>query len=55
MVAAVYLVVAMLNAVPAWAQYNGSHAPGDFGAQSGTQPASGFYVAPLYFRRGCLV
>jgi hypothetical protein len=47
--AAVYVVVATLLAAPAWAQYNGSHAPGDFGAQAGTQPASGFYVAPLYF------
>ena len=47
-----WLVVAagltLLLAVPARAQLNGSHTPGDFGVQSGSQPQPGFYAALLY-------
>ena len=37
-----------LPAVPAQAQLNGSHTLGDFGVQSGSQPAPGFYAALFY-------
>ena len=40
----------MLLAVPAEAQLNGSHTPGDFGVQSGSQPQPGFYAALFYLR-----
>jgi hypothetical protein len=42
--------LALLLAVPAQAQLNGSHSLGDFGVQSGTQPAPGFYAALFYYR-----
>ena len=34
--------------MPAHAQLNGSHTLGDFGVQSGSQPAPGFYAALFY-------
>jgi hypothetical protein len=37
-------------AAPAQAQLNGSHTPGDYGVQSGSQPAPGFYAALFYLR-----
>jgi hypothetical protein len=40
--------LALFLAVPAQAQLNGSHSLGDFGVQSGTQPAPGFYTALFY-------
>ena len=40
----------LLLAVPAQAQLNGSHTLGDFGVQSGSQPAPGFYAALFYLR-----
>jgi hypothetical protein len=40
--------MALLLAAPAQAQLNGSHSLGDFGVQSGTQPAPGFYAALFY-------
>ena len=40
----------LLPAVPAQAQLNGSHTLGDFGVQSGSQPAPGFYAALFYLR-----
>jgi hypothetical protein len=43
------IALTILIAAPASAQYNGSHTPGDFGVQSGTQPASGLYIAPFLF------
>lgn len=46
------LAAAFLVAAPAHAQFNGSHTLGDFGVQSGTQPAAGFYVASLFYRYG---
>ena len=42
--------LALVLAVPAEAQLNGSHTPGDFGVQSGSQPAPGFYAALFYLR-----
>jgi hypothetical protein len=42
--------MALLLAAPAQAQLNGSHSLGDFGVQSGSQPAPGFYAAPFYYR-----
>jgi hypothetical protein len=36
-------------AVPARAQFNGSHTLGDFGIQAGTQPPPGFYAAFFYY------
>ena len=44
------LAAAFLVAAPARAQFNGSHTLGDFGVQSGTQPAAGFYLASLLYR-----
>ena len=38
----------LLFATPARAQLNGSHTLGDFGVQSGSQPAPGFYTALFY-------
>ena len=38
----------LMLAAPARAQLNGSHTPGDFGVQSGSQPQPGFYAALLY-------
>ena len=43
-------MVTLLTAVPAQAQLNGSHSLGDFGVQSGSQPAPGFYAALFYYR-----
>ncbi len=40
----------LILAAPAQAQLNGSHTLGDFGVQSGTQPAPGFYAALFYLR-----
>ena len=40
----------LLVAVPAQAQLNGSHTPGDYGVQSGSQPSPGFYAALFYLR-----
>ena len=40
----------MFRAVPAQAQLNGSHSLGDFGVQSGSQPAPGVYTALFYYR-----
>jgi hypothetical protein len=42
--------MAALLAAPAQAQLNGSHSLGDFGVQSGSQPAPGFYAALFYYR-----
>jgi hypothetical protein len=42
------LCVALLAPAPALAQLNGSHVPGDFGVQAGSQPQPGFY-ASLFF------
>jgi hypothetical protein len=44
--------VALLLAVPAQAQLNGSHSLGDFGVQSGSQPQPGFYAALFYYHYG---
>ena len=44
--------MALLLAVPAQAQLNGSHSLGDFGVQSGSQPAPGFYAALFYYHYG---
>ncbi len=43
-------VLMLLSAVNAHAQLGGSHSLGDFGVQSGTQPAPGFYAALFYLR-----
>ena len=40
----------LVAAMPARAQLNGSHTLGDFGVQSATQPAPGFYAALFYLR-----
>ena len=40
----------ILLATPAHAQLNGSHTPGDYGVQSGSQPSPGFYAALFYLR-----
>ena len=42
----------LILAAPAQAQLNGSHTLGDFGVQSGSQPAPGFYAALFYLRYG---
>ena len=42
--------LALLLTAPAEAQLNGSHTLGDFGVQSGSQPAPGFYSALFYLR-----
>jgi hypothetical protein len=44
--------MALLLAAPAQAQLNGSHSLGDFGVQSGSQPAPGFYAALFYYHYG---
>jgi hypothetical protein len=44
--------LALLLAVPAQAQLNGSHTLGDFGVQSGSQPQPGVYAALFYLRYG---
>ena len=41
------LALTILLAVPAQAQFNGSHTLGGFGVQSGTQPSPGLYDAFL--------
>jgi hypothetical protein len=50
MVPATACGLTLLLAVPALAQLNGSHTPGDFGVQSGSQPQPGFYAALFYLR-----
>ena len=45
-----FLAATILLATPAHAQFTGSHTPGDFGVQSGTQPAPGFYASGFYYR-----
>jgi hypothetical protein len=42
----------LLSVGPAHAQLNGSHTLGDFGVNSGTQPAPGFYGALFYLHYG---
>ena len=42
----------LLSVGPAQAQLNGSHTLGDFGVNSGTQPAPGFYAALFYLHYG---
>jgi hypothetical protein len=42
--------VTLTVAAPAQAQFNGSHTLGDFGVQSGSQPAPGFYLAGFFYR-----
>ena len=44
------IVVAVLRPKPAAAQLNGSHTPGDYGVQSGSQPQPGMYAALFYLR-----
>ncbi len=46
------IALSLLPAVPAQAQLNGSHTLGDFGVNSGTQPAPGFYAALFYLHYG---
>ena len=46
----VLVAAAVLLAAPARAQFNGSHTLGDFGVQSGSQPAPGFYLASFFYR-----
>jgi hypothetical protein len=43
------LLTAIMVAGPAHAQFNGDHTLGDFGVQSGSQPAPGFYAAGFYY------
>ena len=50
MMPAIACGLTLLLAVPAQAQLNGSHTPGDFGVQSGSQPQPGFYAALFYLR-----
>ena len=50
MMPAIACGLTLLFAVPAQAQLNGSHTPGDFGVQSGSQPQPGFYAALFYLR-----
>src|SRR5688572_33157018 len=47
---AAIMAVALLLATPAAAQLNGSHTPGDYGVQSGSQPAPGLYTALFYLK-----
>jgi len=49
-VIAALLIGLGLIASPAAAQFDGSHTLGDFGVQSGTQPAPGLYVAAFFYR-----
>jgi hypothetical protein len=44
------LGLTLLLAAPAQAQLNGSHTPGDYGVQSGSQPSPGLYAALFYLR-----
>lgn len=44
------LAVALLPALKAEAQLNGSHSLGDFGVAAGSQPQPGFYSALFYLR-----
>lgn len=48
--AAATMAVAVLLPTTSSAQLNGSHTPGDYGVQSGSQPAPGFYAALFYLR-----
>ena len=45
-----FAALAVLTAIPARAQLNGSHLLGDFGVKSGSQPGPGFYAAAFYYR-----
>ena len=45
-----FVAIGALLATPAQAQFNGSHTLGDFGVQSGTQPAPGFYASAFCYR-----
>ena len=47
-----WLGAASFVTIPAEAQFNGSHTLGDFGVESGTQPAPGFYAALFYYHYG---
>ena len=47
---AIITTVAALLPSPSAAQLNGSHTPGDYGVQSGSQPSPGFYAALFYLR-----
>src|SRR6187431_3773501 len=47
-IVATVIAVTLLLPRPSAAQLNGSHTLGDFGVQSGTQPAPGFYGALFY-------
>jgi hypothetical protein len=49
-ITAAIMVVAVLLPTPSAAQLNGSHTPGDYGVQSGSQPQPGFYAALFYLR-----
>ncbi len=44
------IMVAVLLPAPSTAQLNGTHTPGDYGVQSGSQPAPGMYAALFYLR-----
>jgi hypothetical protein len=46
------VALVLLPALPVQAQLNGSHTLGDFGVNSGTQPAPGFYGALFYLHYG---
>ena len=48
--AAAMLAMTVLLPLPSAAQLNGSHTPGDYGVQSGSQPAPGMYAALFYLR-----
>ena len=43
-------IVLVTGAPPAWAQLSGHNFKGDFGLQSGSQAAPGFYLMPMYLR-----
>ncbi len=45
-----FAALAVLTAIPARAQLNGSHTLGDFGVKSATQPGPGFYATAFYYR-----
>jgi hypothetical protein len=48
--AAAILAMAVLLPAPSAAQLSGSHTPGDYGVQSGSQPAPGMYASLFYLR-----
>ena len=49
-ITAAIMAVAVLLPTPSEAQLNGSHTPGDYGVQSGSQPQPGLYAALFYLR-----